>query len=105
MVLSVPIFGVLPPDGGGELLMPRLLVLANLELAFDIPEGKFEGEAFARLKERRLLRALQRLVNEHPEVEGSLERLEFESFSYASKYEGESTGYYYNKHDKRAETP
>ena len=85
--------------------MPRLLVLANLEFSFDIPEGKFEGEEFARLKERRLLRALRKLATEHPGIEGSLERLEFESFSYANKHQGESTGYYYNKHDKRAETP
>ena len=85
--------------------MARLLVLANLELAFEFPEGTVDADELARLTERRLLRLLRGLTREHSRVKGSLERLEFESFAYDSALESEPKGYYYNKHDKRAETP
>lgn len=83
--------------------MSRLLVLANLELSFDVPPG-IDAEEFARLKERRLLRILRSLASEgeHEGVGGSLERMEYESFSYDSKLEAEPNGYYYNQHEKRA---
>lgn len=84
--------------------MPKLLVLANVELAFEFPEGTVGAEELARKKERRLLRLLRLLAQEEPGVAGSLESLEIEGFAYASALEGESTGYYYNKHDDRAET-
>jgi hypothetical protein len=83
--------------------MPRLLVLANLELSFDLPPG-VDADAYARLKERRLLRVLNSLASEGEAegITGSLERLEYESFSYGSKLEAEPNGYYYNQHEKRA---
>ena len=85
--------------------MPRLLILANLELAFEIPDGAdISADAFVRLKERRLLRVLETLAGEHPKITGSLEQLEYESFSYASEHRGEPSGYYYNKHSP-ADTP
>ena len=83
--------------------MPKLLVLANLELSFEFEEGELMSEELVRQKERRLLRLLRRLAREgEPAVSGSLERLEFESFTYADHFESDSSGYYYNKHDKRA---
>lgn len=83
--------------------MAKLLFLANLELAFELPDGAARPEELARAKERRLLRLLERLVAEDPEVTGSLESLEVEAFAYDSPLAGESSGYYYNKHDDRAE--
>jgi len=84
----------------------KLLVLANLELSFELPEGTtVEPEEYARLKERRLLRLLRRLAQEDPEVAGSLETLELEAFAYASELQAEATGYYYNKHEKTAGAP
>jgi hypothetical protein len=85
--------------------MAKLLVLANLELTFDVPEGGLSGEQLLRAKERRLLRLLQQLVAEDPQLAGSLERLEYEGFSYASPEGGEPTGYYYNEHDERERRP
>lgn len=81
--------------------MARLLVLANLELALEFPEGTIDADDLARLTERRLLRALRAVAREHGGVTGSLERLEFESFAYDSALESEPKGYYYNKHDAR----
>ena len=43
--------------------MARLLVLANLELALECPEGS-DPEVHARLTERRLLRALRKIASE-----------------------------------------
>jgi hypothetical protein len=83
--------------------MQRLLVLANFELAFDCPEGTVDPDQYARLQERRILRALERICSRQPGVEGSVERLEYESFAYGSSLEAEPLGYYYNKHE-RAET-
>ncbi len=83
--------------------MQRLLVLANLELAFDFPEGTVDADEFARLQERRILKALESICRRQPGVEGSVERLEYESFAYGSALEAEPLGYYYNKHE-RAET-
>ncbi|RMG08627.1 MAG: hypothetical protein D6731_21490 [Planctomycetota bacterium] len=83
--------------------MSRLLVLANLELAFDVPED-VDVEAFARLKERHLLRALRALCREEADAEGTLRRLEYEGFSYDSAIEAEPRGYYYNKHEHTAGT-
>ena len=85
--------------------MSRLLVLANLELSFDVPPG-IDAEEFARLKEARLMRVLRSLAAEGESggVTGSLERMEYESFSYDSKLEAEPNGYYYNQHEKRAGT-
>lgn len=79
--------------------MSRLLVLANLELSFDCPDGVIDSDEYVRRKERRLLRMLRQLASEDPEVSGNLERLELESFSYSSGLEAEPTGYYYNKHE------
>ena len=81
--------------------MPKLLLLANLELSFELPEGVDTDEA-VRQHERKLLRMLRRMATEGgPGAVGELERLEFESFSYANQYESEPSGYYYNKHDRR----
>lgn len=82
--------------------MAKVLVLANLELSLELPDDADVGDSgeLARQKERALLRALRRLVREDPRVEGSVERLEFEAFTYASPLEAEATGYYYNKHEK-----
>ncbi len=85
--------------------MRKLLVLANLELSFDVPEGNLPGEQLLRAKERRLLRLLQQLVDEDPALEGVIERLEFEGFSYASAEANEPTGYYYNERDEREKRP
>ena len=78
--------------------MPKLLVLANLRLSFELPEGTDTEEAVRR-KERKLLRMLRQLASEGV-GSGDLERLELESFSYADEFESEPTGYYYNKHDR-----
>lgn len=83
--------------------MPKLLVLANLEFSFDIPEGDLSGEELLQLKERRLLRLLRRFANEG-QGEGKLERLEFEGFSYRSSVGGDPAGYHYASHDERAGT-
>ena len=72
----------------------RLLVLANFELALEIPDGA-DADELVREKERRLMRMLRRLVGD-----GSLERLELESFAYDSQYDAEPSGYYYNKYNK-----
>lgn len=83
--------------------MPKLLVLANLELNFEFPEGTANPDELIRRKERKLLRLLKRLATEdEPEIAGTLERLELESFTYDNHYESDSSGYYYNQHDKRA---
>lgn len=76
--------------------MPKLLVLANLELSFEFPEGTQSAEELARRKERQLLRLLRRMVEEEG-LTGSLERLEFEGFGYAEPHEAEPSGYYYDK--------
>lgn len=78
--------------------MPKLRVLANLELSIELPEGTDTEEAI-RLKERKLLRLLRNLAKE--DGAGELEALELESFTYANEFEAEPTGYYYNKHDRR----
>jgi hypothetical protein len=78
----------------------RLLVLANLELAFEIPEG-VDADELVRAKERRLMRLLRQLAGD----EGSLERLELESFAYDSGYDAEPSGYYYNKYNKHENNP
>lgn len=80
--------------------MAKLLVLANLELALELPDDVGESTEVARQKERQLLRLLRRLVSEDPRVKGSVESLEFEAFTYASPLEEEAAGYYYNKHEK-----
>ncbi|MCO5166462.1 MAG: hypothetical protein M9894_08865 [Planctomycetes bacterium] len=80
--------------------MAKLLVLANLELALELPDDAGETNELARQKERQLLRLLRRLVSEDPKVKGSVETLEFEAFTYASPLEEEAKGYYYNKHEK-----
>lgn len=85
--------------------MPKLLVLANLELAFEYPEGHTIAEELARKKERQLLRLLRRLAEEDPDLTGSLERLEFEAFGYSSALESEPSGYYYDKVEREAGTP
>ena len=82
--------------------MPKLLILANLKLAFDYPEGSVDPEALAQLKERQLLRILHQLSQMTPPVRGNLESLEFEGFT--ASLEGETMGYYYNKHGKKAGT-
>lgn len=89
--------------------MAKLLVLANLQLTFEVPGDASPAEVAAaetlvRRKERRLLRALRALCEEDPAIKGSLEQLELEAFTYASELQAEATGYYYNKHE-RAETP
>jgi hypothetical protein len=84
--------------------MPKLLVLANLEMAFDIPEGVADPEAVARKKERRLLRLLRKLAAEDPEVAGTLESLEYEGFGYSSDLMVDSSAYYYNKHENENPT-
>jgi hypothetical protein len=83
--------------------MPKLLVLANLELSFEFDEACINSEELVRAKERRLLHLLRKLAREgEPGIEGSLERLEYESFTYHNEFESDSSGYYYNKHEKRA---
>ena len=79
--------------------MPKLRVLANLELSIELPEGTDTEEAIRR-KERKLLRILRQLAQEESTA-GELEALEIESFTYANQFEAEPTGYYYNKHDRR----
>jgi len=81
--------------------MPKLLVQATMELAFEFPEGTNPDE-LVRLKERRLVTLLQRLTREEERVEGSLECLELESFCYAEGAQGEPSAYYYNKHERAA---
>ena len=87
--------------------MPKLLVLANLEFAFDSPDGAGDPEAVARKKERRLLRLLRKLAAEDPEIQGSLESLEYEGFAYQTELMVDAAGYYYNKHESEptAEMP
>ena len=88
-----------PPPGE---VMPRLLVLANLEFSFDVPDGSLDGAELLQREERRLLRLLRRFA---AEGQGSLERLEFEGFAYATRIEGaDPAGYHYAAHDERAET-
>ena len=82
--------------------MRKVLLLANLELSFELPEGSGDPEELVRRKERRLLRMLERLAREdEPAIEGSLERLELESFTYDDVYESDASSYYYNMHDRR----
>jgi hypothetical protein len=86
--------------------MAKLLVLANLELSFEIPDGvDVESNELARLKERAILRALKKIVQDDARITGSVERLEIEAFSYASSLEAEATGYYYNTNDERERRP
>lgn len=87
--------------------MPKLLVLANMELAFEYPEGGLSAEELARKKERHLLRLLRRLVEEESEtgLKGTVERLEFEGFGYAAPHEAEPSGYYYDKVEREAGSP
>lgn len=87
--------------------MPKLLVLANLELAFEYPEGKHTSEELARKKQRHLLRLLRRLVEEDAAsgVKGTVERLELEGFGYADPLESEPSGYYYDKVEREAGSP
>lgn len=73
----------------------RMLVLANLELAFEVPDG-VDADELVQAKERQLMRLLRRLAGDG----GSLERLELESFSYDSAYDAEPSGYYYNKYNR-----
>lgn len=86
--------------------MPKVLLLANLELSLELPEGADTDEVVRR-SERKLLRLLRQLASEGggPGASGELERLELESFSYANQYESEPSGYYYNKHDRRVDGP
>jgi hypothetical protein len=79
--------------------MPKLRVLANLELSIELPEGT-DTEETIRRKERKLLRILRQLAQEES-GKGELESLELESFTYATAFEAEPSGYYYNKHDRR----
>jgi hypothetical protein len=86
--------------------MAKLLVLANLELSFEIPDGITDSNELARQKEKAILRALRKIAAEDgPRVTGSVERLEIEAFSYASALEAEATGYYYNSNDERERRP
>lgn len=80
--------------------MPRLRLLANVELTCELPEGIDPDEAVRR-KERQLLRLLRELAAEGVGASGDLERLEIEGFSYANEFEAEPSGYYYNEHDRR----
>lgn len=88
-------------------LMAKMLVLANLELSLELPDGA-EGDVIARAKERAILKALERIVREdaagkeQKPAKGSVESLEFEAFTYTSDLgpAGEASGYYYNKTEK-----
>jgi hypothetical protein len=92
--------------------MAKMLVLANLELSLELPDGA-EGDVVARAKERAILRALEKIVREEAapakdakpapgKATGSVESFEFEAFTYTSDLgpAGEASGYYYNKTEK-----
>ncbi|MGE0710415.1 MAG: hypothetical protein AB7N76_10135 [Planctomycetota bacterium] len=81
--------------------MRKVLLLANLELSFEIPDGTGDTDELVQRKERKLMRLLERLAREdQPAVEGSLERLELESFTYEDAYESDASSYYYNKYER-----
>lgn len=84
--------------------MAKLLVLANLELSIEIPDGTPSTEELSAAKERALHRLLRRFAREE---KGSLETMEFEAFAYTSDLadQGEASGYYYNKHERVERQP
>lgn len=91
--------------------MAKMLVLANLELSIELPDGA-EGDVVARAKERAILRALEKIVRDEApakdakpapaKTSGSVESFEFEAFTYTTDLgpAGEASGYYYNKTEK-----
>jgi hypothetical protein len=80
--------------------MPKLLVLANLELSLDLPPGA-DTDAWSRMTERRLMRALRDLARADGRAEGTVQTLEVEAFGYAdaAALEAEPATYYYNKRE------
>lgn len=77
--------------------MAKVLILGNFELSFELGEKGSASESSIRAKERRILRFLRKLAEEEPGAKGTVESLEFESFTYGAAMDAEPTGYYYNK--------
>lgn len=77
--------------------MAKVLILGNFELSFELGEEGSTSEGAVRAKERRILRFLRKLAEEEPRAKGTVENLEFESFTYGTTTDAEPTGYYYNK--------
>ena len=84
--------------------MARVLILGNFELSLDVGEGAAVSEAQVRAQERRILRFLKKLAEEEPGVKGTVESLEFESFTYDRALDAEPKGYYYNKYEHEENT-
>jgi hypothetical protein len=76
----------------------KVLILGNFELSLELGEGKGASESEIRARERRILRFLKKLAEEDSSVKGTVESLEFESFTYGRLDGGEPNGYYYNKY-------
>lgn len=84
--------------------MAKVLILGNFELSLELREGEPISEASVRAKERRILRFLKKLAEEDPEVRGTVESLEFESFTYERPQSANPNSYYYNKYENEQQT-
>jgi hypothetical protein len=85
--------------------MAKILILANFELALEANGDDPVSQATIRAKERRILRFLRKLTAEEPGITGTVETLEFESFTTDELGNQNPASYYYNKTEHQPDAP